>query len=71
MRLPRFRNSPIRRARKLRCARPVAPANGLDSEHERARFAAFLIHIEVGRQAAARDPALAADLLATWIADDG
>jgi hypothetical protein len=66
-----FHNSPTRRAKKMRCARPVALAYGLDSERERTRFAAFLIHIETGRQTAARDPARAAELLAAWIADDG
>lgn len=68
---PQFRNSPTRRAKKPRCARPVAFAYGLDSERERTRFAAFLIHIEAGRQAAARDPERAAELLAAWMSDDG
>lgn len=66
-----FRNSPTRRAKKARCARPVAAAYGLDPERERTRFAAFLLHIEAGRQAAARDPQRAAEFLAAWIAEDG
>jgi len=71
MRPAPFRNSPTRRAKKVRCARPVAAAYGLDSERERTRFAAYLLHIEAGRQAAARDPERAAELLAAWIAEDG
>ncbi len=71
MRSSHFRTSPTRRAKKLRCARPVAPAYGLDSERERTRFAAFLIHIETGRQAAAREPVRTAKLLAAWISEDG
>lgn len=60
----------VPRAKKRRWAAADNTPASVDAD-PRARFAVFLLHVEAARQAAARDPAQAAKLLAAWVSSDG